>query len=50
VVTIHHPDAAITGATTEIPGDEVLLKSTNQIIFAVCNVYFEATRLPAKAH
>lgn len=27
VLTIHHPDANITGATTEIPGDWVLLKN-----------------------
>jgi hypothetical protein len=30
---------------SEIPGDTVLLKSHNTIVFSVCNVYFEAKRL-----
>jgi len=44
-VSINHEPAEITGATTEIPGDEVLLKNRNAIVFSVCNVYFEAKRL-----
>ena len=44
-VTISHEPAEITGATTEIPGDVVLLKNRNAIVFSVCNVYFEAKRL-----
>lgn len=43
-VTIRHPSATITEATGEIPGDNVLLKDKNTIIFSVCNVYFEAER------
>jgi hypothetical protein len=44
-VTIEHPPAEITKATTEIPGDLLLVKSRDTIIFSVCNVYFEAKRL-----
>ena len=44
-VSIHHPPASITGGTREIPGDEVLVKDHNTIIFSVCNVYSEATRV-----
>ena len=44
-VGINHTPAEITGATTEIPGDVVLLKNRNTIVFSVCKVYFEAKRL-----
>jgi hypothetical protein len=43
-VMVSHPDANITGATNEIPGDSVLIKDKNTIIFSVCQVYFEAKR------
>jgi hypothetical protein len=43
-VSINHAPAKITGATTEIPGDDVLLKNRNAIVFSVCNVYFEAKK------
>jgi endoglucanase len=43
-VVIQHPAANITGATTETPGDNVLIKNENTIIFSVCSVYFEAER------
>ena len=44
-ISIHHPPAEITGATIEIPGDEVLVKNKETIIVAACNVYFEAKRV-----
>lgn len=44
-VVIQHPAANIMGATSEIPGDSVLIKDRNTIIFSVCNVYFEAKRI-----
>lgn len=44
-VSIEHPPAEITKATTEIPGDLLLLKNRNTIVFSVCNVYFEARRI-----
>src|SRR5690242_13980636 len=43
-VRIQHPPANVIGATTEIPGDAVLIKDKNTIVFSVCNVYFEARR------
>jgi hypothetical protein len=44
-ISIHHEPANITGATIEIPGDSVLVKDANTIIFSVCNTYFEAKRI-----
>lgn len=44
-VEIQHPEANLTGVTAEIPGDAVLIKSKNTIVFSVCNVYFEARRV-----
>jgi hypothetical protein len=44
-VTIEHSPAKISRATTEIPGDLLLVKNKNTIVFSVCNVYFEAKRL-----
>jgi hypothetical protein len=48
-ITIKHPPAEITGTTIEIPGDDVLIKAQNTIVFSVCNVYFEATRVSQKS-
>ena len=44
-IVIQHPPANITGGTVEIPGDTVLIKDANTLIFPVCNVYFEARRV-----
>ena len=44
IVKIRHEAANITGGTTEIPGDWVLLKDKNTIVLSVCNLYFEAHR------
>jgi hypothetical protein len=49
-VTIEHPAASITGATTEIPGDVILVKDHNTIIFSVCSIYFEAKRVAPTRH
>ncbi len=45
-VDLQHEDADITGATTEVPGDSVLLAGANRIVVSACGVYFEATRNP----
>ena len=45
-ITLAHEPADLTGGTTEIPGDVVLIKGSNTIVFSVCNVYFEAHRRP----
>jgi len=47
-VTIQHPDADITRTTVEFPGDEVLFKTPNRIVFSLCNPYFEAKRVDGK--
>lgn len=47
LVSIEHPPAQITGARAEIPGDEVLIKDRDSIVFSVCNIYFEAKRSSA---
>ena len=44
---IHHAPGDVTGGTVEIPGDEVLVKDKDTIVFAACNVYFEANRASA---
>jgi len=49
LISIHHPPANITGGTIEIPGDEVLVKNKDAIIFAACNVYFEAKRVSTQS-
>jgi len=49
LISIHHPPANITGGTIEIPGDEVLVKNKDTIIFAACNVYFEAKRVSTQS-
>ncbi len=45
-ITIEHPDANVTGGTTEIPGDVVILRDSNPLVFSVCNLYFLAERKP----
>ena len=42
--SIDHADANLTGGTTEIPGDVVLLRDPTHIIFSVCNLYFLAEK------
>lgn len=43
-VDLQHEDQDITGSTTEVPGDSVLLAGPNRIVVSACGVYFEATR------
>ena len=43
-IDLQHEDADITGATTEVPGDSVLLAGPNRIVVSACGVFFEATR------
>ncbi|ABF42569.1 hypothetical protein Acid345_3568 [Candidatus Koribacter versatilis Ellin345] len=39
-----HPPAHVVSESSEIPGDVVLIKHHDAIVFSVCNVYFEAER------
>lgn len=43
-VDLQHEDLDITGATTEAPGDSVLLAGPNRIVVSACGVFFEAAR------
>lgn len=43
-VDLQHEDADVTGATTEVPGDTVVLAGPGRIIVSACGVYYEATR------
>ena len=44
-VDLQHDDADVTGSTTEVPGDTVLLVGRNTIVVSACGAYFEATRI-----
>ncbi len=44
-VNLQHEDADITGGSTEVPGDSVLLAAPNRLIGSACGVYFEAMRV-----
>jgi len=48
-IKLSHAPANITSGTTEMPGDNILLKDKNTIIFSVCSVYFEAKLIDAPA-
>ena len=48
-ITIHHPDQSITGTTSEFPGDEVLVRAPDSIVFSLCNLYFEAIRVVSRS-
>lgn len=43
-VDMQHQDAAVLPASTEIPGDSVLMVAPDRIVVSACGVYFEATR------
>ena len=44
-IAIKHSPGHLFTETTEIPGDDVIVKDAGTIVFAVCNVYFEAKRI-----
>jgi hypothetical protein len=43
-VDMQHEDADVLPASTEIPGDSVLMVAPNRIVVSACGVYYEATR------
>jgi hypothetical protein len=45
---LQHEDADITGATTEVPGDTILLAGPGRIVITACGVYYAAVRVPAR--
>jgi len=44
-IAIKHSPGHLFTETIEIPGDDVVVKDAGTIVFAVCNVYFEAKRV-----
>jgi hypothetical protein len=48
-IVISHPEttSGLPAESTEMPGDDVLVRSHNNIIFSICNLYFEAERVGA---
>lgn len=48
-IVLTHSDIKPIRGSYDLPGDAVLIKNRNAIIFSVCNLYFEAKReLPTK--
>src|SRR5581483_605759 len=47
-VEIQHSPAHLFAETSEIPGDDVIVKNAATIVFSVCNTYFEARRVHSK--
>ena len=43
-IDLQHEDADITGATTEVPGDTVLLAGPGRIVVSACGVFYSAIR------
>ena len=48
-IDLQHEDADITGASTEVPGDTILLAGPGRIVVSACGVFYSAVRIPAKA-
>ena len=48
-IDLQHEDADITGATTEVPGDTIVIAGPSRIIVSACGVYYEAVRAKAAA-
>ena len=46
-VDLQHEDADVTGTTTEVPGDTVILAGSARIVLSVCGVFYEAVKLRA---
>ena len=44
-IDLQHEDADVTGATTEVPGDTILLAGPGRIVVSACGVYYAAVRV-----
>jgi hypothetical protein len=44
-IDLQHEDADVTGFTTEVPGDTILLAGPGHIVVSACSVYFVAERV-----
>ena len=48
-IDLQHEDADITGATTEVPGDTILIAAPGRIVVSSCGVFYAAVRLSGKS-
>ena len=47
-IDLQHEDADITGATTEVPGDTILIAGPGRIVVSACGVFYAAVRVTGK--
>ena len=47
-IDLQHEDADITGASTEVPGDTIVLAGPGRIVVSACGVFYEAVRSKEK--
>ncbi len=47
-IDLQHEDADITGATTEVPGDTIVLAGPSRIVVSACGVFYEAVRVTGR--
>ena len=48
-IDLQHEDADITGATTEVPGDTILIAAPGRIVVSSCGVFYAAVRVSGKS-
>ena len=46
-IDLQHEDADVTGTTTEVPGDTILLAGPGRIVVSACGVFYSAVRVGA---
>jgi hypothetical protein len=44
-IDLQHEDADITGATTEVPGDTILLAGPGRIVASACGIFLSAVKV-----
>jgi len=47
-IDLQHEDADITGATTEVPGDTIVIAGPGKIVVSACGVFYSAVRVTTK--
>ena len=47
-IDLQHEDADVTGSTTEVPGDTVVIAGPGRIVVSACGVFYSAVRVVGK--
>ena len=47
-IDLQHEDADVTGGSTEVPGDTIVLTGPGRIVVSACGVFYSAVRVTAK--